>query len=219
MLHLSVPLELGQYIQGECTMRAINWTAVAAITVCLSLTTWADDGGRGNGNRNQGNNGNANVATNGSSGFESGLIGSVPNSTIGGIASGGVPWVVAQGESSITADGQMRVRVSGLLIASGAGVSANLVGTVGPVMMVAASLVCGGSGGSVVASSDGAYLSVGGNAEIDTTIPLPATCIAPAVLVRIFTPTAPTGSQLGRFIAVSGFTAANNSNNYYDHDN
>jgi len=47
--------------------------------------------------------------------------------------------------------------------------------------------------------------------------------MSPTVLVRIFTASAPLGSQLGAFIAVAGFNAGgagnnNNNNNNRDHD-
>jgi hypothetical protein len=188
----------------------MRWTNIVAIAVCLSFSTWAEDGHRGGHNNHNAN-----------GGFESNVLGSVPSTTVGGVASGGLPWV-AVGEASISGNGRLHFEVSGLLIADATGVPANLVGTVGPITMVAASLVCGGSGGSVVASSDGTPLSTAGNAELDTTITLPATCMAPVVLIRIFSATAPTGSQLGPFIALSGFNAgaaAMNNSGSGDHDN
>jgi len=176
-------------------MRATTWTTIAAIAACVSCSAWADDGNHGSDGRNR------------NKGFESSLVGSAPNTTVGGVASGGAPWVVATSEASVSTGGRLKVEVTGLLIGSGTGVPANLVGTVGSVTMVGASLVCGGSGGSVAGSSDGTPLSAAGNAEIEATITLPSTCVAPAVLVRIFNPSAPAGSQLGRFIALTGFNA------------
>ena len=133
--------------------------------------------------------------------------------------------MVAGSDATLSGDGRLHVEVSGLLLANVAGVPANLVGTVGPIQMVGASLVCGGSGGAVSASSDGVPLSARGNAQIDATLTLPPTCMSPTVLVRIFTASAPLGSQLGAFIAVTGFNAGgagnnnnNNNNNNRDHD-
>ena len=71
--------------------------------------------------------------------------------------SGGAPWTVSSGEASVSSSGSLKVEVQGLLLTPGA--PANLVGTVGPVQMVAASLVCGGSGGMVVDSTPGVPLS------------------------------------------------------------
>jgi len=180
-------------------MRVTNWTSIAAIAVCLSVSAWAGDGDHGNGR------------------FESDVIGSMPGDTVGGVTSGGAPWV-ATGHASASSNGRMHLNITGLLIAAGPGVPANLVGTVGPVTMVAVSLVCGGSGGWVAASSDGAPLSSAGDAEINSTVAVPASCVAPTVLVRIFRPAEPVGSQLGPFIALSGFNAGAAAQNDSGHD-
>jgi hypothetical protein len=134
--------------------------------------------------------------------FESGIIGSTPGQTIAGVSSGGAPWTVRDGEASVGPSGRIEVEVKGLLLTTGAPPA--LVGTTGPVANVAASLVCGGSGGTVVASTGGVPLSAAGNAEIEQAIPVPASCIAPVILIRIFNATA--ASPLGAFIAASGFT-------------
>jgi hypothetical protein len=90
-------------------------------------------------------------------------------------------------------------------VAAAQGVPANLVGTVGPVQEVAASLVCGGSGGTVAASTGGFPLAADGNATIAAKVTLPAECQAPAVLVRIFDAAVAANAQLGAFIALTGF--------------
>jgi hypothetical protein len=62
-------------------------------------------------------------------------------------------------------------------------------------------------------------MSPAGDAEIEAMVTVPATCMAPVILVRIFNNTAPPGSQLGPFIAASGFnTAANTSHGDGDHE-
>jgi hypothetical protein len=94
------------------------------------------------------------------------------------------------------------VEVKGLLIIAPA--PANLVGTTGPVKNVAASVVCGGSGGTVVASTGGVPLNAAGDFEIEQKVTLPDSCIAPVILVRIFNAAAT--PPLGAFIAASGFT-------------
>ncbi len=174
--------------------------AVGSLSILVAFCAMAGDGDR---NRNQNDSGN-----NGNGRLEATLVGSVPSTTIGGITSGGAPWVVRSSEVSISPAGQLEMDVQGLLISSGPA-----TGTVGPVKMVAASLVCGGSGGSVAASSDGAPLSTTGNAHIEAQLTLPATCMAPVVLVRIFNATAATGSQLGPFIAVSGMSLSSSQQN------
>lgn len=181
-------------------MRTKRLHMLCAIVAC-SFTALAEDGHGNNGNK--GNNGN-----NDNGSFESGVIGSATGTSVGGVGSGGAPWVVKSGEASISSSGRIRVEVQGLLIATGG--PANLVGTTGPVTMVGASLICGGSGGTVVPETGGVVspspLSAAGNAEIEQAVNLPANCFGPVVLVRIFSSSAPAGSQLGAFIAASGLT-------------
>src|SRR5579871_6958897 len=140
---------------------------IGAIGAFLSLAVWADHGGKNNNNNNQ------NEDANGS--FESSVVGSTPGATIGGVNSGGAPWVAANGEASVSPSGKLEVDVRGLLL--GPGAPANLVGTVGPVQMVAASLVCGGSGGVVVAATPPIFLNASGNARIENTVTIPASCL------------------------------------------
>ena len=173
-----------------------TWILPVIGTIVLSFSAVANDGHNNNNNQNN-------------SSFETGVVGSAPGQTIGGVVSGGAPWVVSRGEASVTSDGRIRVEVTGLLIAAGG--PAALVGTTGPVTMVTAALVCGGSGGSAVAIPDAmvtpSALSTAGNAEIKQSITLPASCIAPVVLIRIFNPSAAAGSQIGPFIAATGISA------------
>jgi len=184
-----------------------NWITLSAIGALLSMTALADHGG------NKNNNGNDHG---GNGALESTVVGSVPGTTVGGVASGGVPWTT-RGQASVSGSGKLEVAVRGLLIATGA--PANLVGTVGPVQMVAASLVCGGSGGAVVASTEGVPLSPSGNAEMEATVTVPATCFAPAILVRVFNNAAAPGSQLGPFIAVTGFNMSAGNGGHHDDQN
>jgi hypothetical protein len=182
-------------------MRITKLPVICAIAA-FSFSAFADD------RRNNGNDNNSSL--------QSSVIGSVPGLTIGGILSGGAPWVVREGEASVSSSGRINVEVQGLLI--GAGGPVNLVGTTGPVTMVGATLVCGGSGGSPVpvpgASVTPSPLSSTGNAEIQQVVTLPPACQGPVVLVRIFNASAPLGSQLGAFIAVTGLTPhAENQNN------
>jgi hypothetical protein len=187
--------------------------------VVLAFAAYADDGHNGNNNNQNNNNQN-----NGTSGLQAGVVGSMPGAAIGGISSGGAPWVVNQGQVQVSPDGQIQVEVQGLLIGPGGPV--NFVGTTGPVTMVAASLVCGGSGGAPVLVADSsvtpAQLNGSGNAQINQSVTLPASCIAPVVLVRIFNLTQPAGSQLGPFIAASGIApnmGQNQNNNQNQNGN
>jgi len=88
----------------------------------------------------------------------------------------------------------LKVEVEGLLIT---GTGSSLDGTTGPVRSIWASLTCEGAG--VVSTSPvGATLNDDGDAELETTISIPASCLGPIVLVR-----ANTG--MGPWIAASGF--------------
>ena len=163
---------------------------IGAMTV-FALGAVAGDGYK----RNDNNGNNGNNAT-----FQSSVIGSNPGLTVGGVNSGGAAWAVREGHASITPNGRVHVEVQGLLLGG--------TGTTGPVTMVGATLVCGGTGGATVAVADTAItpspLSSSGNAQIDEKVTLPESCFGPVVLVRSFNASAPLGSQLGVFIAATG---------------
>jgi hypothetical protein len=182
-------------------MRVKTLLTIGAMSV-FSFSALAEDGHDKNNNNNNNDN----------SSFRSSVIGSATGLTIGGVNSAGAPWVVSEGQASVSGSGRIRVEVQGLLL--GAGAPADLVGTTGPVTMVGATLVCGGSGGAVVPEAVAVTpspLSPAGNAEIEQDVTLPAACFGPVVVVRIFS-TATT--QLGPFIAASGLmpNAAPNPN-------
>jgi hypothetical protein len=179
-------------------MRAKTFLMIGAIAV-FSFSAMADDG------HNNGNNDNKS-----NSSFESGVIGSAPGLMIGAVQSGGAAWVVKEGEASVSSTGRIHVEVQGLLLTS--------TGTTGPVTMVGATLVCGGTGGGPVAEAVAVTpspLNSLGNAEITQDVTLPAACFGPVVLVRVFSTA--TG-QLGAFIAATGLTpnAAQNQNEHGD---
>lgn|SRR5262245_55009310 len=124
------------------------------------------------------------------------VIGSTPDQPIAGVPSGTAPWVVKSGSLSITADGKIQGKIKGLII-PGVGV--------GPVTKVAASVVCGGSGGVVVATTSSFALKANGNVTIADSLQLPNSCLAPIVLLQI---TALNGEDLPNpinYIASSGF--------------
>jgi len=200
-------------------MKNLRFLKAAIVVTVFSTFVMADDGGR---RGNNGQNGNGNNGQNGKDAFSSSIIGSTPGTMVGGVPSGGAPWVVSQGSAQISPNGQLQVEVTGLLL--GVGAPPNLVGTVGPVQMVAASLVCGGSGGTVVGSTGAVFLNASGRANIEDVVAVPASCLAPSLLIRIFNAAAPAGSQLGAFIASTGIGAGSNAANSGDdnrarHDN
>lgn len=169
-------------------MRPNNWIALGLMTAVFSISAFAEHGSRG--------------GDNDESRLKSSVIGSTPGQIIGGILSGGAPWTVREADASLSDDGKLKVEVEGLLIAAGTGIPPALVGTVGPVKMVAASLVCAGSGGAVAASTGPVPFDSMGNAEIKASVMLPASCIAPVVLVRV------ANAGLGPFIAATGFNSS-----------
>ena len=125
------------------------------------------------------------------------LIGSTPGQVIGGVTSGGLPWNVSHGRVTVNANGNVRLEVDGLILPS--------LGTTGPVTGVSASLVCGGSGGTVAATTAAVPLTPAGDARIHDKISAPASCIAPVILVRVAAVNGTPLAQPGPFIAATGF--------------
>jgi hypothetical protein len=136
----------------------------------------------------------------------SSLIGSTPSQPIAGVASGGFPWVVSKGQATVNGNGNVNVHVEGLLLSGGP-----QVGTTGPVTDVAASLVCGGSGGTVVGTTATAPLTTEGNAHIKGQFTLPvAGCVAPVILVR--------AGATGPYIGATGLSPASTPKESDDQD-
>jgi hypothetical protein len=87
-----------------------------------------------------------------------------------GLAGGGVPWTLDDGRAMLFTDGRLHVEVEGLVLAT--------TGT-NPVANGRAVVTCSSA---AVASSPVVPFSVpGGDAEVDTVVSLPASCLAPAV--------------------------------------
>ena len=128
--------------------------------------------------------------------LSSSLAPSVPTDpAIHGVAAGGLPWVLDRGRVRLRSDGRIRVTLKGLVIPVAHG--AFPAGTARPVATVTASLYCAPDGSAAAATTASAPISEGGDATIADTIDLPATCLAPVVLVH------PNGSD-GAYIAVTG---------------
>jgi hypothetical protein len=142
--------------------------------------------------------------------FRSDIIGSNPQTIIAGVQSGGAPWTVERGSAVLNDEGKLRVTLRDLILPS--------VGSPGPVTSVSASLVCGGAGGAVMATTDPVPLSADGNADIDARITVPGSCFAPAVLVRAAAFNGNLLPQPGPWIAGTGFTALPNSAQHKDGD-
>lgn len=123
--------------------------------------------------------------------LKSTIIGSTPGQTIGGVTAARAPWQVTKGRIILRNDGSFTIQLTGLVLVNGTN----------PVAHVAASLVCGGSGGAVAVTSQTFALSVPeGNADFSGQLTLPTSCLAPVVIVRVVGPDGPT-----IFIAATGF--------------
>jgi hypothetical protein len=124
--------------------------------------------------------------------FKSTIIGSTtPGLTIGGVLAARANWQVTKARIIIRNDGSFTIQLTGLVLVNGTN----------PVDQVAASLVCGGSGGAVAVTSQTFALSVPeGNADFSGQLTLPTSCLAPVVIVRVVGPNGPTV-----FIAATGF--------------
>ena len=94
-----------------------------------------------------------------------------------GVNPGGAPWALKSGDVRLKNDGHLDLRVRGLVIPS--------LGTPGPVSAISASLYCGAdSNTAAAATTPQVPLSMKGNARIhDTSFTVPATCLAPVILV------------------------------------
>ena len=103
-----------------------------------------------------------------------------------GIAGGGVPWAIDEGRAKLFADGRLQVEVRGLVVASSG---------INPVATGRAIVTCSSV---AVASTDAVPFSRTGDADVDTTINLPSTCLAPAVFFAGIT------GQGDRWFAVTG---------------
>ena len=122
--------------------------------------------------------------------LKSTIIGSSPGQTIGGVTAARAPWQVTKGRIILRNDGSFTIHLTGLVLVN--------TGT-NPVAQVAASLVCGGSGGAVAATSQTFALSPEGNADFSDQLTLPTSCLAPVVIVRAVGPNGPSA-----FIAATG---------------
>ncbi len=106
-----------------------------------------------------------------------------PDTNIGDVNACGLSWTLAEGRAQLSANGKILVKVKGLVINDAR--RPDLVGTPDGVTKVYASLVCGGNADRrVVASTRLFPINVHGDAKILDRIVLPASCIAPAIVVR-----------------------------------
>ena len=124
------------------------------------------------------------------------LAGNNPNIVIGGVESAASPWTVKIGFASLDASGKLHMRVRNLILPA--------TGDAGPVTAVSASLVCGGSGGTVQSETAPVPLSTKGNANLHGHIAVPSLCFGPVVLVHIAARNGNPIAQPGPWIAATG---------------
>jgi hypothetical protein len=112
-----------------------------------------------------------------------------------GVAPGSLPWVLRSGTVRLKRDGKFDLRVMGLVIPT-----APFAGTPGPVTTISASLYCGADSDTTAAgTTQQVPISRRGDARIrDASFSVPATCLAPVILVH------PNG-LMNNYIAVDGW--------------
>jgi hypothetical protein len=125
--------------------------------------------------------------------FASTMAPSLPSDPmLHGVSPGGLPWALRSGQARLRHDGRLTVRLRGLVLPGPPG-----NGTAGPITTVTASLYCGSDADPAAATTGSVPLSSSGDARIDQRVTLPATCLAPIILVH------PNGGATA-YIAVSG---------------
>ena len=167
--------------------------ATIAAAALVAAVASADDGGR-KGDDDQGKNGRGDDAA---KIFSASLVGSqLADPPIHGVIRGGAPWVLDRGRVQLAANGEIKVQLRGLVIPITHGTfPAN---TARPVTTVSASLFCAPDASGPAATTDAVPISADGDARIQDTLTLPATCLAPTVLVH------PNGGT-GAYIALPGW--------------
>jgi hypothetical protein len=120
-----------------------------------------------------------------------------------GVPGGGFPWVIMEGKARLMASGEFEVEVEGLVIdPSNATAQAKGIAGTNPVPFFFATISCLDTTNTVTnINTSPVPASTSGNAQIDQTVTLPTSCLAPIVLVR----GSPTGGPSGPWFAVSGF--------------
>lgn len=118
----------------------------------------------------------------------------IPSSLAGqvfmGATGGGLPWRLSSGMAKLWSDGRLKVEVEGLVLAAGANEGRN------PIPTGRALVSCEGV---VVAMSDPVPYSPEGDAEVESVVALPGSCLAPVVFFAGNTGAGP------RWFAVTGF--------------
>jgi hypothetical protein len=165
----------------QAKVRALTAVAVlAGIAALVFAAVASGDHGRG---RDEGHGGKL---------FRSALAPSqTTDPAFHGVTPGGVNWSLKKGSVKISRNGHFDLRLDGLVITA--------TGTARPVATVSASLFCGADANTTPAFTTGQVpISPEGDARIHQDVTLPATCLAPIVLVH------PNGGTT-RYISVTGW--------------
>jgi hypothetical protein len=164
---------------------AVAIASAAAMSLMGAVGAFGD---RGGGHHDRGGHQSATLV-------EELLAPSVPTDpTFHGVAPGAAPWVLRRGAVELRRGGRLELEVRGLVIPNPPG-----DGTPGPVTTISASLYCGADSNTTAADTTPQVpISRRGNARIrDRSFTVPATCLAPLILVH------PNGDA-AHYIAVEG---------------
>jgi hypothetical protein len=164
---------------------AITTLGALALLMVYAVGALADNGHGKNDGKGKGENHARTL-------FKSTIAPSVPTDpVIHGVPAAGAPWVIREGKVRISSSGEFKLEVEGLVIPTPPQNGTN------PLATISASLFCGADT-TPTATTATVPFSPAGNAEIDTTITLPAKCLGPVVLLH------PNGA-VARYIGASGF--------------
>jgi len=99
-----------------------------------------------------------------------------------GVKGGGLPWVISEGEISVSASGRVKMEVEGLVIDPA--VPNPAVAGINPSPVFKVTVSCLDADGKATnVSTDATPATKTGNAELETTIALPAVCMSPKAFV------------------------------------
>jgi hypothetical protein len=164
----------------------LSLSLAVASSMALATGAFGDHGGRDRGDRGHRD----------STVLAQTLAPSVPTDpTFHGVTPGAAPWVLRSGAVELRGNGRLELRVRGLVIPNPPG-----DGTPGPVNTISASLYCGADSDTTAADTrQQVPIDRRGNARIeDRSFDVPATCLAPVILVH------PNGDA-AHYIALDGW--------------
>ena len=178
------------------TLLTVIAAGVVALSMSLAVVAFAADGQNDQGNRdNHGKSDHPSAGNHhGRPAIKESLAPSQPSDpSLHGVSPGMAPWVLDRGDVLLKGDGKLELHLDGLVIPNPPGQN-----TPGPVKTISASLYCG-TETTAAATTQEAPISPTGDAKIhDTSFSIPATCLAPVILVH------PNG-DLTHYIALDGW--------------